>query len=179
LRRYAHFTSPIRRYADLLVHRGLVAALGLPGSDTEATTGKDLAVLGEEVSMTERRAAAAERSATDRYTAAFLADRVGASFAARINGVTRAGLFVTLAETGADGLILMRSLPGDYYDHDEARHRLTGRRTRRSFTLGDEVPVRLVEADTVTGSLRFELIDDSAHRPVKTHPPRSRRDRNR
>jgi ribonuclease R len=162
LRRYAHFTSPIRRYADLLVHRALIAALGLPGSEAAATSGKDLTVLGEQISTTERRAAAAERSAADRYTAAFLAERVGAHFAGRINGVTRAGLFVTLAETGADGLILMRSLPGDFYDHDEARHRLVGRRTRRSFTLGDAVEVRLAEADTVTGSLRFELVEDAA-----------------
>ena len=180
LRRYAHFTSPIRRYADLLVHRGLIAALELAGAEAEPVTGKDLAGLGEQVSMTERRAAAAERSAADRYVAAFLADRVGASFAGRINGVTRAGLFVTLAETGADGLLPMRSLPGDYYDHDEARHRLVGRRTRRSFTLGDEIEVRLAEADTVTGSLRFELIDNKSggaarsHRPRETrpHPPR-------
>ena len=157
LRRYAHFTSPIRRYADLLVHRALIAVLSLPGAEAEPVTGKDLASLGEQVSMTERRAAAAERSAADRYVAAFLAERVGARFSARINGVTRAGLFVTLAETGADGLVPMRSLPGDFYDHEESRHRLVGRRTRRSFTLGDEVEVMLAEADIVTGSLRFAL----------------------
>ncbi len=177
LQRYAHFTSPIRRYADLLVHRGLIAALGLPGSEAELVTGKDLAVLGEQVSLTERRAAAAERGAGDRYIAAFLADRVGARFAGRINGVTRAGLFVTLAETGADGLILMRSLPGDYYDHDEARHRLIGRRTRRSFTLGDEVEIRLAEADTVTGSLRFELAEAEARKPARDRQISSGKDR--
>ncbi len=168
LRRYAHFTSPIRRYADLLVHRALIAALTLPGYAAEPISGKDLAVLGEQVSMTERRAAAAERGAADRYIAAYLADRVGATFAARVNGVTRAGLFVTLAETGADGLIPMRSLPGDYYDHDEAKHRLVGRRTRQSFTLGDRLDVRLAEADTVTGSLRFELDASSDHSQPKT-----------
>jgi ribonuclease R len=107
--------------------------------------------------MTERRAAAAERSASDRYTAAFLAERVGASFPGRINGVTRAGLFVTLAESGADGLLPMRSLPDDYYNHDEARHRLVGRRFGRVYTLGDAVTVRLAEANTVTGSLLFSL----------------------
>jgi len=175
LRRYAHFTSPIRRYADLLVHRGLIAALSLPGAEAEPVTGKDFAGIGEQVSMTERRAAAAERSAADRYIAAFLAERVGARFAGRINGVTRAGLFVTLSETGADGLVPMRSLPGDYYDHDEARHRLVGRRTHRSFTLGNEVEVVLAEADIVTGSLRFTLIDEAPTRPGARHARGARR----
>jgi ribonuclease R len=167
LRRYAHFTSPIRRYADLVVHRALIAALSLAGAEAEPVSGIDLAALGEQVSMTERRAAAAERSAADRYIAAFLADRVGASFAGRINGVTRAGLFVTVTETGADGLLPMRSLPGDYYDHDEARHRLVGRRTQRSFILGDEIEVRLAEADLVTGSLRFELNEGARARDTE------------
>jgi ribonuclease R len=173
LRRYAHFTSPIRRYADLLVHRALIAALDLPGAAAEPAAGKDLAVLGEQVSMTERRAAAAERNAADRYMAAYLADRVGARFPARISGVTRAGLFVTLAGTGADGLIVMRTLPGDYYDHDEAHHRLIGRRTRRSFTLGDEVEVKLAEANTVTGSLRFDLVEkeELSQRHKERRPP--------
>ena len=128
--------------------------------------------------MTERRAAAAERSAADRYTAAFLAERVGASFAGRISGVTRVGLFVTLAESGADGLVPIGSLPGDYYIHDEARHRLVGRRTRRSFTLGDPVTVRLGEANTVTGSLVFDLIDEAARAETPLRrPSRSRRRR--
>ena len=160
LRHYAHFTSPIRRYADLVVHRSLIAALSL-GSSDERGPGDDLTELGEHVSMTERRAAAAERNASDRYIAAYLADRVGAQFAGRINGVTRAGLFVTLADTGADGLIPIRSLPEDYYDHDEAHHRLVGKRHHRVFTLGEPVTVQLAEANTVTGSLRFDLIPDS------------------
>jgi ribonuclease R len=159
LRRYAHFTSPIRRYADLVVHRGLIAALNLSDPETRAP-GKDLVSLGEHVSMTERRAAAAERNAADRYMSAYLADRVGVEFAGRINGVTRAGLFVTLSETGADGLIPIRSLPSDYYDHDERRHRLVGRRLGRSFSLGESVTVQLAEANTVTGSLRFNLVTD-------------------
>jgi ribonuclease R len=166
LRRYAHFTSPIRRYADLLVHRALVAgqnfgAGGLPPTELDA-----FVETGEHVSMTERRAAAAERSASDRYLAAFLAERVGARFHGRISGVTRAGLFVSLHETGADGLVPMRSLPGDFYVHDEAHHRLVGRRTRRRFTLGDQLMVRLAEANTVTGSLLFALADDQPPRPV-------------
>jgi ribonuclease R len=171
LRRYAHFTSPIRRYADLLVHRALIAGLDAGAGALPPTEPKDFAAAGEHISMTERRAAAAERSATDRYTAAFLAERVGASFAARINGVTRAGLFVTLADTGADGLVPMSSLPDDYYNHDEAHHRLVGRRFGRIYTLGDAVAVRLAEANTVTGSLLFALDDTDRRYGPAPGPP--------
>ncbi|MDE2228956.1 MAG: ribonuclease R [Alphaproteobacteria bacterium] len=159
LRRYAHFTSPIRRYADLLVHRALISGHRF-GTDGLPHAHEDFKAVGAHISLTERRAAAAERSAADRYTAAYLAERVGAEFTARINGVTRAGLFVTLDETGADGLIPIRTLPGDYYAHDEVRHRLTGRRSGRAYVLGDPLRVRLAEADTVTGSLLFSIIED-------------------
>ncbi len=164
LRRYAHFTSPIRRYSDIQVHRAILTTLGIDGEPA----GQDLVALGEHVSMTERRAATAERSASDRYISAFLADRVGATFAGRINGVTRAGLFVTLAETGADGLIPIRNLPSDYYEHEEARHRLIGQRTRRIFTLGDSVEVRLAEADIGKGSLRFDLVSANGNLPKQS-----------
>ncbi len=159
LRRYAHFTSPIRRYPDLLVHRGLISALGL-GTDglPQGLTEAVFARLGEHTSMTERRADAAEREAEDRFTAAYLASRVGASFAGRISGVTRFGLFVTLEETGADGLIPISTLPSDYYIHEEQRHRLVGRTSGNTYVLGDAVEVRLGEADMVTGGLIFELL---------------------
>jgi ribonuclease R len=170
LRRYAHFTSPIRRYADLLVHRALIAGHRFGAGAIEPVDTKDFAATGDHISMTERRAAAAERSAVDRYTAAFLAERVGATFAGRVTGVTRAGLFVGLNETGADGLVPMRTLPADYYDHDEKQHRLVGRRWGRIYRLGDELSVRLVEANTVTGSLLFALADDAA----AVLPPRRR-----
>jgi ribonuclease R len=170
LKRYAHFTSPIRRYADLLVHRALIAGHDFGLGSLPAGEADRFAELGEHISMTERRAAAAERSAIDRYTAAFLAERVGASFTGRVSGVTRAGLFVTLTETGADGLIPIRTLPNDYYDHDEARHRLIGRRWGRVYTLGDALAVRLAEANTVTGSLLFALVDDADAEPRR--PPR-------
>jgi ribonuclease R len=172
LRRYAHFTSPIRRYSDLLVHRAIVAGEKFGTGALPPVALDAFAATGEHISMTERRAAAAERSASDRYLAAFLAERVGARFPARISGVTRAGLFVTLHETGADGLIPMRSLPGDFYVHDEAHHRLVGRRTRRTFTLGDPVTVRLAEANTVTASLLFAL--DEAPRPAEKGAVRAR-----
>jgi ribonuclease R len=169
LRRYAHFTSPIRRYADLEVHRALITGLTLGAGGLPPVEAADFAETAEHISMTERRAAAAERSAVDRYTAAFLAERVGASFAGRISGVTRAGLFVALAETGADGLIPISTLPNDYYDHDEKRHRLMGRRWGRVYTLGDALTVRLAEANAITGGLIFALDEfrDEERRPGK------------
>ena len=172
LRRYAHFTSPIRRYADLLVHRALISAHRF-GADGLPRSPEDFKAIGTHISMAERRAAAAERSAADRYTAAYLAERIGAEFAGRINGVTRAGLFITLDETGADGLVPIRTLPNDYYVHDEKSHSLRGRRSGRTYRLGDPVRVRLDEADTVTGSLVFAVADGKA--PGRGEPRRPRR----
>ncbi|WP_135079102.1 ribonuclease R [Terasakiella sp. SH-1] len=157
LSRYAHFTSPIRRYSDLLVHRALIRGYGLGEGGLESD-GKDFADMGDHLSKTERRAAAAERDAMDRYTTLFMADRVGASFGARINGVTRFGLFVTLDETGADGLVPIRSLPHDYYDHDEQLHTLVGKRSGFTFRLGQTVEVKLMEADVVTGGMVFNIV---------------------
>ena len=107
----------------------------------------------------ERRAALAERSTLDRYTTAFMADRVGARFSGRVSGVARFGLFVTLDETGADGLIPVSTLPADYYHHDADRHSLIGDRSRRIYTLGDRVEVTLVEADPIAGGMVFALIE--------------------
>ena len=119
-----------------------------------------MAALGEHISATERRAAAAERAAIDRYRATLVADAIGALFAARISGVAEFGLFVTLAESGADGLVPISTLPGDYYDRHEKVPRLVGRRYGRVFRLGDAVTVRLVEADAIGGRLLFRLEDD-------------------
>ena len=157
LNRYAHFTSPIRRYSDLLVHRALIKGYGLGEGGLESD-GKDFADMGEHLSKTERRAASAERDAMDRYTTLFMADRVGASFGARINGVTRFGLFITLDETGADGLVPIRSLPEDYYDHDEQLHLLRGKRNGLTFRIGEHVEAKLMEADVVTGGMVFNLV---------------------
>ena len=161
LTHYAHFTSPIRRYADLLVHRALIAGLDPDEGALPAEAGGRFSEIGEHISATERRAAAAERDAVDRFTAAYLRDRIGGLFGGTINGVTRFGLFVTLDQTGADGLVPMSLLPDDYYDHDEVHHCLVGRRWGRSYHLGAAVTVRLTEAVPVTGGLILELVEET------------------
>jgi ribonuclease R len=178
LRRYAHFTSPIRRYADLIVHRGLIRALHL-GKDglSPSVTVAALAEIGAHISAAERRAMAAERDTVDRLIAAHLADEIGAVFEARINGVTRAGLFVSLIETGASGFIPAATLGGEYFRFKQAEHALIGDRSGASFRLGDLVSVRLVEAAPVAGALRFEMLSDgtlSRHRRRRTSVDDSR-----
>jgi ribonuclease R len=164
LRRYAHFTSPIRRYADLLVHRALIRALtmgegALPPSQNIAA----LAEIAAQISAAERRAMKAERETFDRLLAHFLADRIGATFEGHISGATRAGLFVKLDDTGADGFIPVRTVGRDYFRYHEDRHALIGDRTGQSYRLGDRVTVRLVEAAPVAGALRFELLSEGRH----------------
>jgi ribonuclease R len=161
LRRYAHFTSPIRRYADLIVHRALIRSLGLgEGALPETETLESLSEVAAQISVTERRAMKAERETADRLIAHFLADRIGATFQGRISGVTRAGLFVKLSDTGADGLIPIRTLGTEYFNYDETRHALVGTRSGAMHRLGDVVDVRLVEAAPVAGALRFELLSE-------------------
>ncbi|WOH69224.1 ribonuclease R [Bradyrhizobium sp. BWA-3-5] len=161
LRRYAHFTSPIRRYADLIVHRALIRSLGLgEGALPESETLETLSEVAAQISLTERRAMKAERETADRLIAHFLADRIGATFQGRISGLTRAGLFVKLSDTGADGLIPIRTLGTEYFNYDETRHALVGSRSGAMHRLGDVVDVRLVEAAPVAGALRFELLSE-------------------
>ena len=159
LARYAHFTSPIRRFPDLIVHRALISAYGLgEGGLPDADKGR-FAEFGEHLSMCERRAVAAERSAMDRYVAAFMAAHVGATFPGRVTSVTRFGLFAALDASGADGLIPIRSLGQEFFRHDEGRQMLIGERTGDTFGLGDRLRLKLAEADIATGGLLFEIVD--------------------
>ncbi|HTO81749.1 MAG TPA: ribonuclease R [Methylomirabilota bacterium] len=162
LPRYCHFTSPIRRYADLLVHRALISAHGFGEDGLRPEDGARFPAIAEHISATERRAAVAERDAVDRYVAAFLAERVGDVFVGGITGVTRFGLFVTLKDSGGSGIVPIGSLPSDFYDHDERRHCLVGRRWGRVYSLGETVGVRLVEATPITGGLVLQLVEDAA-----------------
>ncbi len=172
LARYAHFTSPIRRYADLVVHRGLIRALGLGDDGLSEVDIARLTETAEHITMAERRGMAAERDATDRYVAAFMENREGAEFAGRITGVTRFGLFVRLEETGADGLVPVSTLGGEYFVHDDRAHALVGERSGRRWRLGAQVEVRLREATPITGGLLFEMLSEPDPPDPKARPPR-------
>ena len=173
LTRYAHFTSPIRRYSDLLVHRALITGLKLGEGGLFDAGPVDFHDAGDHISMTERRAAAAERDALNRYVVAFLSGRIGARFTGRISGVVKVGLFVTLDNLGADGFVPARSLAGGYYRHDPKRHWLVGP-SGHAFTLGESVEVRLVEAQPVTGGLTFEILDSGGRREPRRESDRER-----
>ncbi|MEO0674275.1 MAG: RNB domain-containing ribonuclease, partial [Pseudomonadota bacterium] len=160
LARYAHFTSPIRRYADLTVHRALVKAFDLgPGGQTKSEAAS-LQQSAEAISTLERRAMLAERETSDRYLSDYLSDKVGTSFAARIRGVTRFGLFVMLDQSGADGFIPIRTLPGRRWMFDEEMNRVVDYHGGVMFRLGQPVVVRLKEAAPVEGGLVFDLISE-------------------
>ena len=177
LGRYAHFTSPIRRYADLTVHRALISALknGKDGqTEEEAEALPDIA---EAISQTERRAMMAERSAGERYLAAHMADQIGKSFSARISGVSRAGLFVTLDDSGADGLIPISRLGDERFYADENNMFMTGGTTGMIFRIGESVEVELEEATPLKGGLLFSLLDGGTYggKAVKGRKHTSRR----
>ncbi|KZL06710.1 Ribonuclease R [Pseudovibrio axinellae] len=160
LRRYAHFTSPIRRYADLIVHRALIRALKLGDDGLPYGIEEKLPAIAAEISGAERRAMLAERETIDRLIALYLCDRIGAEFQGRIAGVTKSGLFVKLLQNGADGFIPASTIGMDYYEYVESAHALVGRATGETYQLGDAVQVKLVEAAPFAGSLRFEMLTE-------------------
>lgn len=173
LARYAHFTSPIRRYADLIVHRALIRALKLGDDGLPDAHIGELADIAKAISETERRAMAAERETTDRLIAAHLADHVNATFTARIAGVTRSGVFVRLSDTGADGFVPVSTLEGGYYDFIEHAMALVDAQAGRGYRLGDDVEVRLIEAIPSAGALRFEMLTPA--RKMKFSSPKGGR----
>jgi ribonuclease R len=159
LRNYAHFTSPIRRYADLVVHRALIAAHRW-GKDGLSQTDVDrLEQTGKHISETERRSMTAERDTTDRYLAAWLSERVGSEFTGRVSGITRFGLFVKLDDTGADGLVPIRTLGAEFFHYDADSQTLMGDQTGVTIALGARVLVRLAEAVPVTGGIVLEILE--------------------
>lgn len=154
LARYTHFTSPIRRYADLTIHRALISLIARD-KGLYPYSYEELKKIGEEISERERRAVKAERETVDRYVAIYLQERTGDLLPARVSGMTEFAIFVTLDETGSDGLLPLRNLGGDYFQFDPKAHLLKGRRTKKTLALGDPISVRLESADPLTGSLLF------------------------
>ena len=159
LRRYAHFTSPIRRYADLIVHRALNQAHGWDDDGILPEDVDQMQETGEWISQTERRSMLAERDTTDRYLAAFLSERVGNEFSGRVSGIARFGLFVKLDESGADGMIPLSSLGREYWVYNDEMKSLTGERSGRVISVGMPATVRLAEATPLTGGLLLELLE--------------------
>ena len=174
LRNYAHFTSPIRRYSDLVTHRALISALKLGQDGLKGD--EDFVQIAEHISLTERRSMIAERETIDRYLAAFMADRIGVEFEGRISGIQKFGCFVKLDDTGADGLIPIRAIGDEFFRFDDRTHTLTGSDTGLKLALGQRVTVKLAEAIPVTGGLILDLLAlDGA--PLKRKATRSRQTR--
>ncbi|MGB5722889.1 MAG: RNB domain-containing ribonuclease, partial [Parasphingorhabdus sp.] len=181
---YAHFTSPIRRYADLIVHRALVSACKLeqPAPQNSAIpefsglsneeAGR-LELISEKISKLERRAMKAEWETIDRYISAHLANRVGEVVKCRITGVQNFGFFATVDDLGGDGLVPVRTLGAERFDYDEAKQQLTGMDSGTTYNIGQKIELRLVEANAATGSLLFELAEGANHMAGRPAPHRA------
>ena len=168
LARYAHFTSPIRRYADLIVHRALIKALGLGDGGLSREDEDNLEATAAEISQAERRAMAAERDTVDRLIAHHLAERVGDEFPGRITGVTKAGLFVQLPQFGADGFVPISTLGDEFFHFDEIARSVIGDRSAKGYRLGDTVEIRLAAALPLSGSMQFEMLSEPRKLPGGT-----------
>nr|WP_245205606.1 MULTISPECIES: ribonuclease R [unclassified Rhizobium] len=181
LMKYAHFTSPIRRYADLIVHRALVGSLGFGEGGITPDEEAAFDDVAAEISTFERRAMAAERETVDRLIAHHLAGRIGEEFDGRVGGVTKSGLFVALPDYGADGFIPISTLGMDYFIYDEAHQALSGEKTGLGYRLGDSIKVKLVEAIPLAGALRFEMVSEGRKMPtaVRSFHKGGRRDASR
>jgi len=164
---YAHFTSPIRRYADLLVHRALVSAYRLGDGGLPPGEDERFDQIGEQISMLERRAMEAERDTIDRYVAAYLADRVGQLVECRITGVQPFGFFATVEGLGGDGLVLAQTLGPEYFRYDEGARQLVGEESGETYRVGQKLTLRLADANPISGSLRFELPEGSYGGPSR------------
>ncbi|MDB3952387.1 ribonuclease R [Alphaproteobacteria bacterium] len=171
---YCHFTSPIRRYADLLVHRALITAVGLGTGGLGRDLGSTFEEIGEEISAAERRAMTVEREVRDRLVVTYVADRVGATFDGQITGVTRYGLFIRLNETGAEGLLPIRMLPDDWYNIDDAGFSMIGERAGLRFRLGEIITIELAEAEPITGSLSFRFVKGGTKMPKQSYQRKGR-----
>jgi ribonuclease R len=171
---YAHFTSPIRRYADLLVHRSLVSAYRLGEGGLPPGEEKRFEQIGEQISMLERRAMEAERDTVDRYVAAFLSDQVGQLVECRITGVQPFGFFAAVENLGGDGLLLARDLGTEYFRYDEGARTLVGDETGETYRVGQRLTLRLAEANPVSGSLRYELPEGSYGGLLRSRADRQR-----
>lgn len=171
---YAHFTSPIRRYADLIVHRALIAAHNWGKDGLDPAEIDNLEKTATHISDTERRSMMAERDTTDRYLAAYLSERVGNEFAGRISGIARFGAFVKLDETGADGLVPVRSLGREFFHFDAQAGTLMGADTGFTLSIGQRVTVRLAQASPVTGGLELELLSVEDKSLPKAQSPAGR-----
>ena len=178
---YAHFTSPIRRYADLLVHRSLVTAYALGEGGLSADDAANMERVGEIISKLERRAMEAERDTVDRYVAAYLSERVGETLSARITGVTNFGFFATVEGIGGDGLMPIRDIGSEYFRFDEAARKLVGEHSGEEYALGQRLDLRLAEANPVSGALRFEMPGGKGAAPARpgTKPVREIKRRGR
>lgn len=179
---YAHFTSPIRRYADLIVHRALVSAyeLEMPApkdKEIKSVTGlssrefERLDVTSEMISRAERRAMEAERETVDRYVAAYLAAQIGEIIDARITGVQNFGFFATVESIGGDGLVPVSTLGAERFNYDESSQTLTGEESGDEYRPGMRLKLRLAEANPVSGALRFELPEGGSYAPSRMERP--------